>query len=135
MKVYLAGPIDSCTAEQTHDWRTKAKILLDNHECLDPTRRNANGALEGLDNKNEIIERIINPDLMDIKNCDAVIANCWKPSHGTSMEIYAAWSMNKRVCVIVPEWRGPSYWLVAHADLIAWSLDEACGWVKGGCRV
>jgi len=134
MKIYLAGPIAECTAVQANDWRAEAARLLDEHICLDPTRRNKDGSLEGLTSKDEIIERIIKPDLVDIKNADTIIANCWKPSHGTSMEIFAAWSFHKRIAVIIPEDREPSYWIIAHADIIVRSLEEACDWVKGECH-
>ena len=123
MKVYLAGPIFGCTDEQCKAWREKAKELLPGFEVLDPMSRDYRGK-EG-DN----VADIVLGDKEDIRNSDAVLANAWKASWGTSMEVMYANVNNVRVVAFGAGDR-PSPWLVYHTELFA-TLEQACEALRG----
>lgn len=129
-KVYLAGPILNCTGNETHDWREEAtqNIKL---ETINPAMRTFDGDFLQ-DSKREIV----NPDKEDIDKSDILLANCWKPSWGTAMEIFYAWERGKIVISIVngdnPTLVSP--WICVHSEYIFPSLTIAtdfinCTWV------
>lgn len=123
MKVYLAGPIHGCTDEQAYGWRSYVRIfdpLGVFAEFLDPMERDYRGF------ETDTPEQIVSEDKADIDACDVLLANCWKPSWGTAMEILYARERNK-VVVVVTDSASP--WLAAHADFVTPSLESACQYV------
>lgn len=118
MRVYLAGPINGCTDEEAHGWRDELKPLLEaaGHEWVDPMRRD----YRGREMEPGIAKEIVEGDILDIIDCDAVLAMCPKPSVGTSMEIFFAHrELALPVVVVVPDdGRDPSPWLVVHSTAI-----------------
>ena len=96
--LYLAGPINGCSDSDANDWRSEVKERLsDCYDFLDPMARDYRGR------ENESYKEIVRGDLADIEKCHVIIANCPKPSVGTSMEIYHAFNNRcKRVIVVAP---------------------------------
>lgn len=85
-KLYLAGPINGCTDEECSGWREKVKKeLSDKYEIFDPFKRDYRGV------ENIHYKQIVEEDLDDIIKCDIMLANCFKPSAGTSGEVVYAY--------------------------------------------
>lgn len=128
--VYLAGPINGCTDDESVNWRETAKTRLGvDVDCLDPMRRDYRG-IEG-----DFFTELVETDKNDISSSSYVIANCWKPSFGTAMEILYAHSFSKPVVVVVPSLTHVSPWLSYHATVVD-SLDAAIAtvqtWISAG---
>ena len=116
MKVYLGGPIDGCSDEEASGWRREASeyLISKGHEPLDPMRRDYR--LRAL--TPAMAQEIVDYDLQDIDEADILFMNCSKPSVGTSMEIVYGHQKRKQVIAVIPGGRGPSPWLVAHANQV-----------------
>lgn len=133
--VYLAGPMQNCTDSEMNAWRSLFKRELEPaFSILDPTRRDYRGDVAWLPDK---IREIVENDKGDIQRSAIVVANCWKPSHGTSMEIIYAHGLGKRVLVIHPGAGGsggdrPSPWLIYHSERIFRTAEECVQYLKGG---
>jgi nucleoside 2-deoxyribosyltransferase len=115
VKIYLGGPINGCTDAEATGWRETAKATIKEagHEYIDPMDRD----YRGQEMEPGIATKIVESDKEDIKAADVVILNCPKPSVGTSMEMYYAWSLGKpEVFAVIPENKPPSPWLVYHSD-------------------
>jgi nucleoside 2-deoxyribosyltransferase len=111
MRVYLAGPIHGCTDDDVLAWRTIiTNELRGVAECVDPTQWDFRGKED--ENFREIVER----DKAAIATCDAIIAYVWKPSAGTSMEVYLADQLELPCVVIAP--KNVSPWIRYHATLV-----------------
>lgn len=124
MKVYLAGPINGCTDDESRNWREDVKLFLGEENCIDPFRRDYRG--READNVQEIVEL----DKRDIREATTVLANCWQPSAGTSMEILYAWAGSVKVVAIVPPNARVSPWIQYHSDYVARSLEDALAKVE-----
>ena len=124
MIFYLAGPIAGCTDEEANDWRSYVKSRVGEENCLDPMRRDYRG------HENDYAAEIVAADRKDIEDSDIVLANCWKVSWGTAMEIFYAHSIGKRVLAVVPAFLPVSPWVFHHSEVYT-SLEEALG----ACRV
>lgn len=124
MKIYLAGPINGCSDDETLDWRSAARVRLEaaGHEVCDPADRDFRGSEAA--NARELVAA----DKRDIAVCDLLLANAWKVSVGTSMEVLFASMLGIRIIVVSPD--NPSPWLIAHATWIAKSMDEALRLVR-----
>jgi nucleoside 2-deoxyribosyltransferase len=120
MKVYLCGPINGCTDAECNDWRSYAKSRLP--DTLDPMRRDYRGR------EAESVNEIVELDKIDVQECDAVIANCPKPSVGTSMEVFLAWQQGKIVIAVAQEPVSP--WLRYHSTKIAPTIKDAIDWLE-----
>jgi nucleoside 2-deoxyribosyltransferase len=120
MKVYLCGPINGCTDAECNDWRSYAKSRLP--DTLDPMRRDYRGR------EAESVNEIVELDKVDVDDCDAVIANCPKPSVGTSMEVFLAWQLGKTVVVVASAPVSP--WLRYHSDQVFATIKEAIDWLE-----
>lgn len=81
-RVYLAGP------PLADEYRLRASELVRARgwEPVDPMRRDFRGRTEG--NEREIVEG----DIADIRDCDAVLAAFTEPDEGTAMEAWYAHS-------------------------------------------
>ena len=126
-KVYLAGPINACDDKQATSWREELKQRVDGVEWIDPMRRDYRGQ--------EILQykRLVEEDMEDIRTCDIFLANCWKPSFGTAMEIhFASHCLNKPVVVIVQSTALASPWLRYHAKLLLSNVEEAVMCLRSG---
>lgn len=119
MKVYLAGPINGCSDEEAFAWRARASVLLrmDGHTVIDPAARDYRGQ------EATSFRAICKQDKAEIAACDVLLANCWKVSVGTSMEILLAYMLGLRVIVMAPG--DPSPWLMAHAHAVVVDLEDA----------
>lgn len=122
MKPYLRGPINGCSDSECNDWRATIKAAFPG--AIDPMRRDYRGS-EG-DDFREIVEL----DRRDVARCDCFVANCPKPSVGTSMEILLAWQIGKPVVAIVPDVRDVSPWLRYHCTKLVTSTADAVAWVN-----
>ncbi len=114
---YLAGPILDCEDIDIYDWRKEATEIL-KPPVLDPTRR-------VYQEDSADIVNLVEEDKNDIINSYFILANCWKPSHGTSMEIFYAWTLGKFIISIVPEGVPVSAWVRYHSTKVIRTLEEA----------
>lgn len=140
--VYLAGGINGLNDSDANDWRTRVKDLLPREVgVIDPMSRDYRGK------EDENVKEIVEGDLADIKQCEAVIAYCPRPSWGTAMEIH--WTANqgrwvtvthggndyepsktstlglRKIIAVVPEGIPVSPWLRHHTDAVVHTLEEA----------
>ena len=119
VKGYLAGPINARTSDEVFAWRKEMKGLVPSIDWLDPADRDFRGIEAG--NEKDIVE----PDKADILECDVILAYCWAPSAGTSMEILYAWERGVTVISVVPEGQPISPWVTYHSDVVHRSLSAA----------
>lgn len=116
-KIYLCGPINGCTDAEATNWRNAVKLYYDN--AIDPMKRDYRG--KELTNYREIVDL----DKRDIRACDIVVVNYDKPSVGTSMEVFYAWTLGKPIIVWCKEDAKLSPWLIYHSTSIVHTLDDA----------
>lgn len=122
--IYLAGPINGCTDDEAHTWREVAKRDYPEYLFVDPMRRDYRGA------EDENVENIVHGDLDDIDVADIFLANCWRPSWGTAMEVFYAFNRPMLTYVILPEDARVSPWLRYHSHGIFHSIEEAMTHIK-----
>lgn len=127
MKIYLCGPINGCGDNECNDWRSFVKERFPD-QTIDPMRRDFRGS------ENKCVNEIVELDKKDVEDCDIVLANCPKPSVGTSMEIFYAHSLKKPVITIVPDVETASPWLKYHSMVMVDSLGSACLLIQGYIR-
>jgi len=123
-KVYLAGPIMACSDQEACGWRDEAtkRLAEIGYEALNPFKRDYRGI------EDDHWQKIVEDDKKEIEEADYIIANCPKPSAGTSMEIYLSWEMGKAPIVIAPKPVSP--WVRYHAADVVETLDEAIELLK-----
>lgn len=117
--VYLCGPINGCTDSEATDWREQVKRRAPHFQYLDPMRRDYRGK------EAESINEIVTLDKVDIANSHALLVNYDKPSVGTSMEVFIAFSTGKLVVVVARPDAVISPWLAYHSHRIMHSFDAA----------
>jgi len=122
MRVYLAGPINGCTDEEAKNWRAVAKDEFPN--AIDPMVRDYRGIEE------DCYRQIVDLDKRDIRNSDCLLVNYVKPSVGTSMEIFYAWTLGKPIVVVARNDVRISPWLRYHSTTIIDSFNDAYEWIK-----
>ena len=120
--VYLCGPINGCTDGECNNWRSLIKEHFDN--TIDPMRRDYRGR------ESESVNEIVELDKLDVINADFILASCPKPSVGTSMEIFYAWTLGKPVVSVVPKGAPISPWLRYHSTKIVQTFTDAIWWIK-----
>ena len=124
--IYLAGPMNDCTKAEAGDWRDQATLTLETYgfKVLNPMDR---------DYREKSIEfnyrEIVDLDKIDVRESDIVLANCHKPSVGTSMEILYAWELGKVVVVVVPS-VSISPWSMYHSTYLCHDIQDALGWIN-----
>lgn len=121
-RVYLCGPINGCTDEECKDWRAEVKSFFT--RSIDPMKRDYRGK------EAESYREIVDLDKRDVRNADVILVNYSKPSVGTSMEVFYAWTIGKPVIV----WCAPdaviSPWLRYHSTAIVHSLNDAIAKIR-----
>ncbi len=118
-KIYLCGPINGCTDDEATTWREWFKNSGVAADFVDPMKRDYRGK-EASDYR-EIVEL----DKRDIRGCDAVVVMYVKPSVGTSMEIFFAWTIGVPVIVIDESDKPVSPWLRYHSTAVVKSKESA----------
>lgn len=121
-KVYLCGPINGCTDEEATNWRENVKLFFP--WSIDPMKRDYRG-VEKL-----LYREIVDLDKRDIRNSDIILVNYDKPSVGTSMEVFYAWTLGIPVVVWCKEDAKLSPWLIYHSTSIVYSLFQAVEKIK-----
>jgi len=120
--VYLAGPIKDCTDTEANAWRHQVEEVLDRqYRFLNPMRR---GDYRGVELSEAGVHKLVRGDIDDIWAADIVLANCWKATWGTAMEIKEAFDARKLAIVICPD-EYPSPWLLYHSTEMVPSLGHA----------
>ena len=115
--VYLCGPINGCTDAEANNWRKRIK-----DHCLravDPMVRDYRGK------ENENYREIVDLDKRDIRGSQVILVNYVKPSVGTSMEVFYAWTLGIPVVVWCSPSASISPWLRYHSTCFVHSFDEA----------
>lgn len=116
--IYLCGPINGCTDAEANDWREHVKALAPQFAYLNPMRRDYRGK------EAESVNEIVTLDKIDIANSHALLVNYDKPSVGTSMEVYIAFSTGKLVVVVTRPDAIISPWLRYHSHAIEHSFGD-----------
>lgn len=116
-KVYLCGPINGCTDTEATKWREEVKKFYP--KSIDPMVRDYRG--KEADSYREIVDL----DKRDVRACDCLLVNYVKPSVGTSMEVFYAWTIGKPIIILCASDAVVSPWLRYHSTCFAHSLGEA----------
>lgn len=116
-RVYLCGPINGCTDSECTDWREATKLYFPN--SIDPMVRDYRGK------EAEAYREIVELDKRDIRNSDVILVNYDKPSVGTSMEVFYAWTLGIPVVVVAAKDARISPWLRYHSTCIVHSFSDA----------
>lgn len=124
MKIYLAGPINGRTDSGANDWRKYVKGTLPGVVYIDPMDRDYRGV------EDYFYPVIVEKDKEDIEKSDVVLASCPAPSVGTSMEIFYAHSLGKKVVTVVPKDTQVSPWLRVHSEIILPDFGVAIQYLK-----
>lgn len=121
MRVYLAGPIFGRTDEQAASWRTYAAALLADAgvESVDPFRRDYRG------HEAENVAAIVDGDLTELHDCDAVLANFVDGTTGVGSVCEIVYAHLAGIEVVVAHPNPASPWLMYHADAICDTLESA----------
>jgi nucleoside 2-deoxyribosyltransferase len=118
MKVYLCGPINGCTDAEAMDWRAAVNHSL-TVDCIDPMKRDYRGR------EHADYREIVDLDKRDVRSADVVLVNYVKPSVGTAMEVFYAWTLGKPVILWCAPDANLSPWLRYHSTSIVHSLNQA----------
>lgn len=139
-QVYLAGPMEDCTADHMTGWRhwAEAELLLSDIKSLDPTRRisfhdQLSGTLADITKTTNVCKRIFKQDLHDIADSRVVLADVRRASGrgtGTSMELMFAHMKNKIIILWADEGDFIHPFYEAMATEKHYSLEEAVEAVK-----
>jgi nucleoside 2-deoxyribosyltransferase len=118
--VYLAGP------PHADEYRRRAIVLVRRigWEPVDPMRRDYRGQTQGRE------AEIVEGDLAEIRDCDAVLAAFTSPDEGTAMEAWYAHTLGKPV-IAYTGGAPPHPWTVYVADVICDELERAVQALSG----
>jgi len=139
-QVYLAGPMEDCTADHMTGWRVDAQVQLDfaGISSLDPTRRvsfhdQLGDNLQDVTKTMNICKRIFKQDLHDIADSRVVLADVRRDSGrgtGTSMELMFAHMKNKIIILWANEGDFVHPFYEAMATEKHYNLEDAVDAVK-----
>lgn len=128
--LYCGGPIQNCTHHEIHGWREELKRLVpSNFVVVDPSDRVVSDYSKLTSReRRELVER----DLDDIFNCDALVFNAWRPSFGSPQEIVYGHLNRIPVVTVYPcvDVNQASPWLTYHSDRIVTSVAAAVEFLK-----
>lgn len=116
--VYLCGPINGCTDDEATTWRD-AFARIWPHDTLDPMVRDYRGI------EDVSLREIVVLDKKDVRNSDVILVNYIKPSVGTAMEVFYAWTLGKPVVVWCESGASLSPWMVYHSTITVNTIDAA----------
>lgn len=122
MKVYLCGPINGCADAECTDWRVEATLHFP--DAIDPMKRDYRGV------ELTAYREIVDLDKRDIRMSDVVLVNYVKPSVGTSMEMFYAWTLGIPVIVIADPAASISPWLRYHSASIVHTVADAVAKIR-----
>lgn len=114
--IYLCGPINGCTDAEANNWRSAVKAHFAN--TIDPMVRDYRGK------EAHAYREIVDLDKRDVRQADVILVNYDKPSVGTSMEVFYAWTLGKPVIVWCRQDAVISPWLRYHSTCIVHSMAE-----------
>jgi nucleoside 2-deoxyribosyltransferase len=125
--LYLCGPINGRSDDDCTGWREAVKAAWPG-ATIDPMSRD----YRGRELEPGIAKEIVDGDIEDIQNCDALLVLFDKPSVGTAMEVFfAKHDLGKAVVVVDKSDKPLSPWLVHHADAVFTTLGEALAHLAG----
>jgi nucleoside 2-deoxyribosyltransferase len=138
--VYLAGPMEDCSADHMTGWRIDAQFSLGfaDISSLDPTRRvsfhdQLGDNLQDVTKTMNICKRIFKQDLHDIASSRVVLADVRRDSGrgtGTSMELMFAHMKNKIIILWADEGDLIHPFYQAMATEKHYNLEDAIDAVK-----
>jgi hypothetical protein len=76
---------------------------------------------------------MVEQDLNDLSQCPGVLANLWKPSAGSSMELWEAYRDRKLIAVVAPKPVGA--WVRYVSDALFDTVSEASYWLAVQLRL
>lgn len=121
-KIYLAGPLKDCTWEQKTEWRESFKRRFAGlFEFFDPME--FEGIAECTQTPKEMGEKLVKMDVSYISKSDIIVANMWKLSIGTIMELVYA-SIEQKTIFVICSKQFESLWLLAHATKVFRTIDQ-----------
>jgi nucleoside 2-deoxyribosyltransferase len=120
--VYLAGSINGATDSEANDWRDWFTSIWP-WGVKNPMRRDYRGI------EHQAVNEIVVLDKLDIQNSDLVVVRFDKPSVGTSMEVFYAYTLGKPIILWCDKDVTLSPWLVYHSTTVVHdkkALVDAC---------
>ena len=124
-KVFISGPIHGVEDRQNYRVRIRNLLLKYGYEPIDPWQREKK-ILSSMGTswwKERSVRDIIEKDLMDIEECDILVAYLPKLSAGTCMELFYAYRKGKKTIVIC-EMDDPSPWIITRSNIIVRTFEE-----------
>jgi nucleoside 2-deoxyribosyltransferase len=122
--IYLAGPMSQCTEYDKKFWREKVKQYFRDKGYIAETK--FVDPVEFVENN---MKDAVEGDKKRLEKCDVVIANMWKMSVGTIMEIKHAHDCKIPVYLVAPKSMKNNWWLKYHVKLMNSGLQRVCDYV------
>jgi nucleoside 2-deoxyribosyltransferase len=119
---YLAGPAEKCSWDETHVWRNYATNILGSLNVFNPMKRK-------YEDKDVQYRDLVEADKNEIYRSDIILANCWKKSVGTSMEMIFAYQLGKLVVTVYKDTEMDP-WLKYHSTVMFDNLDKALSYIN-----
>lgn len=117
--IYLSGPMLACTDQESNSWRQFVKKELEGlFEFQDPMEFE----VKETGNVDTMARQIVEMDVRALTKSDFILANCWKASPGTAMELVYA-KVQKKEIISVNTINSP--WIHFHSTLVYPTLEEA----------
>lgn len=137
-KVYLSGGIAGLSQAEASAWRNLFKDLYGHEWCLDPMRQAYK--YDVINNGHVISDgvalKIVEDDLRDIREADALVVYYREPSVGTSMEMVYAKGWGRHIITINASGKPIDHlspWLRFHSNRIVPTLQAAVSYAEQVC--